>query len=39
MVIGQTGQMVGRIAREAGEDLCHVFRREVKLRLSVKVKG
>ncbi|XP_046876635.1 GTPase Era, mitochondrial [Hypomesus transpacificus] len=39
MVIGQAGQMVGRIAREAGEDLCHVFRREVKLRLSVKVKG
>ena len=39
MVIGSAGQTVARIAREAGEDLCHVFRREVKLRLSVKVKS
>uniref|UniRef100_A0A8C7LRI5 Era-like 12S mitochondrial rRNA chaperone 1 n=1 Tax=Oncorhynchus mykiss TaxID=8022 RepID=A0A8C7LRI5_ONCMY len=36
MVIGQAGQMV---AREAGEDLSTVFLREVKLRLSVKVKN
>uniref|UniRef100_A0A3P9AJA5 GTPase Era, mitochondrial n=1 Tax=Esox lucius TaxID=8010 RepID=A0A3P9AJA5_ESOLU len=39
MVIGQAGQMVARIAREAGEDLSSVFLREVKLRLSVKVKN
>uniref|UniRef100_A0A8C7HZQ5 GTPase Era, mitochondrial n=1 Tax=Oncorhynchus kisutch TaxID=8019 RepID=A0A8C7HZQ5_ONCKI len=39
MVIGQAGQMVARIAREAGDDLSTVFLREVKLRLSVKVKN
>uniref|UniRef100_A0A8C8GLP5 GTPase Era, mitochondrial n=1 Tax=Oncorhynchus tshawytscha TaxID=74940 RepID=A0A8C8GLP5_ONCTS len=39
MVIGQAGQMVARIAREAGEDLSTVFLREVKLRLSVKLKN
>uniref|UniRef100_A0A8C8MA33 GTPase Era, mitochondrial n=1 Tax=Oncorhynchus tshawytscha TaxID=74940 RepID=A0A8C8MA33_ONCTS len=38
MVIGQAGQMVARIAREAGDDLSTVFLREVKLRLSVKLK-
>lgn len=38
MVIGTSGQMVARIAREAGEDLSQVFLREVKLRLSVKLR-
>ncbi|XP_051257668.1 GTPase Era, mitochondrial isoform X1 [Dicentrarchus labrax] len=36
MVIGTAGKMVAQIAREAGEDLSHVFLREVKLKLSVK---
>ncbi|KAL0994407.1 hypothetical protein UPYG_G00121830 [Umbra pygmaea] len=39
MVIGQAGLMVARIAREAGQDLSNVFLREVKLRLSVKLKN
>ncbi|KAM4619717.1 GTPase Era, mitochondrial [Polymixia lowei] len=39
MVIGTAGQMVARIAREAGEDLGRVYLREVKLRLSVKLKN
>ncbi|KAJ7997075.1 hypothetical protein DPEC_G00225160 [Dallia pectoralis] len=39
MVIGQAGQMVARIAKEAGEDLSSVFLRVVKLKLSVKVKN
>ncbi|XP_044078833.1 GTPase Era, mitochondrial isoform X1 [Siniperca chuatsi] len=38
MVIGTAGQMVARIAREASEDLSQVFLREVKLKLSVKLK-
>ncbi|CAJ1064397.1 GTPase Era%2C mitochondrial [Xyrichtys novacula] len=38
MVIGTAGQMVARMAREASEDLSRVFLREVKLKLSVKVK-
>ncbi|CAG5877041.1 unnamed protein product [Menidia menidia] len=36
MVIGTGGQMVARIAREAGEDLSRVYLREVRLKLSVK---
>lgn len=39
MVIGTGGQMVARIAREAGEDLSRVFLREVKLRLSIKLRN
>lgn len=39
MVIGTAGQMVARIAREAGEDLSRVFLRDVKLKLSVKLRG
>ncbi|KAM3601542.1 uncharacterized protein V6R79_014645 [Siganus canaliculatus] len=38
MVIGTSGQMVARIAQEAGEDLSRVFLRDVKLKLSVKLK-
>ncbi|XP_034746660.1 GTPase Era, mitochondrial isoform X2 [Etheostoma cragini] len=38
MVIGTGGQMVARMAREAGEDLSHVFLREVRLKLSVKLR-
>lgn len=38
MLIGTSGQMVARIAQEAGEDLSRVFLREVKLRLSVKMR-
>ncbi|XP_034406237.1 GTPase Era, mitochondrial [Cyclopterus lumpus] len=38
MVIGPAGQMVARIAREAGDDLSRVFLREVKLKLSVKLR-
>lgn len=38
MVIGTAGQMVARIAREAGEDLSSIFLREVKLKLSVKLR-
>ncbi|XP_054482491.1 GTPase Era, mitochondrial [Anoplopoma fimbria] len=38
MVIGTAGQMVARIAREAGEDLSRVFLREVRLKLSVKLR-
>ncbi|XP_060941700.1 GTPase Era, mitochondrial [Limanda limanda] len=37
MVIGPAGQMVARIAREAGEDLSQVYLREVRLKLSVKL--
>ncbi|KAG7279367.1 hypothetical protein CRUP_001275 [Coryphaenoides rupestris] len=39
MVIGPGGQMVARIAREAGEDMSAIFLREVKLRLSVKLQA
>ncbi|XP_054611965.1 GTPase Era, mitochondrial [Dunckerocampus dactyliophorus] len=38
MVIGTAGQMVARIAQEASEQLTHIFLKEVKLRLSVKMK-
>ncbi|XP_022601672.1 GTPase Era, mitochondrial [Seriola dumerili] len=38
MVIGAAGQMVARIAREAGEDLSHIYLRDVKLKLSVKLR-
>lgn len=38
MLIGAGGQVVARIAREAGEDLSHVFLRDVKLKLSAKVR-
>ncbi|XP_026184605.1 GTPase Era, mitochondrial isoform X2 [Mastacembelus armatus] len=38
MVIGAAGQMVAQIAKEAGEDLSRVFLREVKLKLSVKLR-
>ncbi|XP_034540383.1 GTPase Era, mitochondrial [Notolabrus celidotus] len=38
MVIGTAGQMVAKMAKEAGEDLSRVFLREVKLKLSVKLK-
>uniref|UniRef100_A0A7N6BIZ7 GTPase Era, mitochondrial n=1 Tax=Anabas testudineus TaxID=64144 RepID=A0A7N6BIZ7_ANATE len=38
MVIGTAGQTVARIAREAGEDLSQVYLREVKLKLSVKLR-
>lgn len=37
MAIGSGGQMVGRIAREAGEDMSGIFLREVKLRISVRL--
>lgn len=39
MVIGTAGQMVARIAREAGEDLSRVFLRDVKLKLSAKLRS
>lgn len=39
MVIGTAGQMVARIASEAGADLSRVFLRDVKLKLSVKLRG
>ncbi|XP_059913484.1 GTPase Era, mitochondrial [Gadus macrocephalus] len=39
MVIGTAGQMVARIAREAGQDMSNIFLREVRLRLSVKLKN
>lgn len=35
MLIGTQGQMIARIAQEAGEDLSHLFLRDVKLKLSV----
>uniref|UniRef100_A0A3P8TAP5 GTPase Era, mitochondrial n=1 Tax=Amphiprion percula TaxID=161767 RepID=A0A3P8TAP5_AMPPE len=38
MVIGTGGQMVARIAQEASEDLSKVYLREVKLKLSVKLR-
>ncbi|KAK9536190.1 hypothetical protein VZT92_005996 [Zoarces viviparus] len=38
MVIGTAGQIVARIAREAAEDLSRVFLREVKLKLTVKLR-
>ncbi|KAI3373464.1 hypothetical protein L3Q82_022070 [Scortum barcoo] len=38
MVIGAAGQMVTRIAQEASEDLSLVFLREVRLKISVKLR-
>uniref|UniRef100_A0A3P9GZ99 GTPase Era, mitochondrial n=1 Tax=Oryzias latipes TaxID=8090 RepID=A0A3P9GZ99_ORYLA len=38
MVIGAAGQMVAQIAREAGEDLSRVFLREVRLKLTAKLR-
>lgn len=38
MLIGAGGQVVARIAKEAGEDLSHVFLRDVRLKLSAKVR-
>ncbi|XP_069003040.1 GTPase Era, mitochondrial [Embiotoca jacksoni] len=38
MVIGTAGQTVARIAREAGEDLSRVYLREVRLKLSAKLR-
>lgn len=38
MVIGTAGQMVARIAREAGEDLSRIYLRDVRLKLSAKMK-
>lgn len=38
MVIGTSGQIVAQIAREAGEDLSQVYLREVRLKLSVKLR-
>ncbi|XP_015239128.1 PREDICTED: GTPase Era, mitochondrial [Cyprinodon variegatus] len=39
MVIGTAGQMVARIAREAAEDLSRVYLREVRLKISAKLKN
>ncbi|XP_029375237.1 GTPase Era, mitochondrial isoform X2 [Echeneis naucrates] len=38
MVIGTAGQMIARIAQEAGEDLSRIYLREVRLKLSVKLR-
>ncbi|XP_028278273.1 GTPase Era, mitochondrial isoform X2 [Parambassis ranga] len=38
MVIGTAGQMVARIAKEASEDLSRIYLREVKLKLTVKMR-
>uniref|UniRef100_A0A674MLK7 GTPase Era, mitochondrial n=1 Tax=Takifugu rubripes TaxID=31033 RepID=A0A674MLK7_TAKRU len=38
MLIGTAGQVVARMAQEAGEDLGRVFLRNIKLKLSVKLK-
>ncbi|XP_040906680.1 GTPase Era, mitochondrial [Toxotes jaculatrix] len=38
MVIGTAGQMIARIAQEAGEDLSRIYLREVKLKLSAKLR-
>ncbi|XP_068457432.1 GTPase Era, mitochondrial [Clinocottus analis] len=38
IAIGPAGQMVARVAREAGEDLSRIFLRDVKLKLSVKLR-
>ncbi|XP_030648415.1 GTPase Era, mitochondrial isoform X2 [Chanos chanos] len=38
MVIGQGGHMVAKMAREAGNDLSDVFMREVRLKISAKLK-
>ncbi|XP_061753970.1 GTPase Era, mitochondrial [Nerophis ophidion] len=38
MAIGTGGQVIARIAQESSEQLTHIFLKEVKLRLSVKMK-
>ncbi|RVE63530.1 hypothetical protein OJAV_G00137310 [Oryzias javanicus] len=38
MVIGAAGQIVAQIAREAGEDLSRIFLREVRLKITAKLK-
>ncbi|XP_073336190.1 GTPase Era, mitochondrial [Pagrus major] len=38
MVIGPAGQLVGQIAQEVGEDLSRIFLRDVRLKLSVKLR-
>ncbi|XP_068600928.1 GTPase Era, mitochondrial [Brachionichthys hirsutus] len=38
-VVGTAGEMVNRIAREAGEDLSSLFQRNVTLKLSVRMKN
>lgn len=38
MLIGAGGQVVARIAKEASEDLSRVFLRDVKLKLSAKLR-
>ncbi|KAJ8266353.1 hypothetical protein GJAV_G00129450 [Gymnothorax javanicus] len=39
MLIGQAGQTIARIAREAGEDLSEVFLCDVQIKMTVKVKS
>ncbi|KAL7834986.1 hypothetical protein SRHO_G00292330 [Serrasalmus rhombeus] len=39
MVIGPGGQVMARIAREAGEDLTNAFMREVRLKISATLKN
>ncbi|XP_042560681.1 GTPase Era, mitochondrial [Clupea harengus] len=39
MVIGAGGQLIAKIAREAGEDLTRVFLRDVQLKITAKVKN
>lgn len=38
MVIGPGGQLITRIAQEAGNDLMNIFMREVRLKISAKLK-
>uniref|UniRef100_A0A0E9U213 KH type-2 domain-containing protein n=1 Tax=Anguilla anguilla TaxID=7936 RepID=A0A0E9U213_ANGAN len=38
MLIGRAGQVIARIAGEAGEDLANVFLCDVRLKITVKVK-
>lgn len=38
MLIGQHGQVIGKIATEAGYDLMNAFLCEVQLKLSVQLK-
>ncbi|XP_062392191.1 GTPase Era, mitochondrial [Sardina pilchardus] len=39
MVIGAGGQLISKIAREASEDLAHIFLRDVQLKITAKVKN
>ncbi|XP_067864617.1 GTPase Era, mitochondrial isoform X2 [Heptranchias perlo] len=38
LLIGQGGQLIGKIARDAGQDLMNIFLCDVQLKLCVKVK-